>query len=74
MRWGRIPGGLKQLKSRLGRRLTSLAYDHAMARKRDETVESVQRAQGLSREEAARQLRDWEARKQAHREAERKPQ
>jgi hypothetical protein len=64
MRWGRIGGGLKQLKTKVRRRLTSLAYDDAMARKRDETIESIQRAQGLSREEAARQLREWESRQQ----------
>jgi hypothetical protein len=37
VRWRRIQGGLKQLKSRVGRRLRSLAYDDALARRRDET-------------------------------------
>ena len=64
MRWRRIQGGLVQLKTKVSRRLRSLAYDDALARKRDETIEGIQRAQGLSREEAARQLRDWESRQQ----------
>jgi hypothetical protein len=67
MRWGRIGGGLNQLKTKVRRRLTGLAYDDAVARKRDETIESIQRAQGLSREEAARQLRDWQSRREESR-------
>jgi hypothetical protein len=65
MRWGRVQGGLRQLKSKVGRRLRSLAYDDAMARRRDQIVENIQSSQGLSREEATRQLRDWELRRQA---------
>lgn len=71
MRWGRVRGGLKQLKSKLGRRLKRLAYDDAMAGRRDQIVENLQSSQGLSREEALRQLRDWELRQQAARRAER---
>lgn len=71
MRRGRVQGGLKQLKSKVGRRLRRLAYDDAMARRRDQIVENIQRSQGLSREEAARQLRDWELRRQADRRGER---
>jgi hypothetical protein len=47
--------------------LTALAYDHAMARKRDEVIKNIQSSQGLSREEAVRQQRDWEARQQSAR-------
>ena len=71
LRRGRVQGGLKQLKSKVGRRLRRLAYDDAMARRRDQIVENIQSSQGLSREEATRQLRDWELRRQADRRAER---
>lgn len=71
MRWGRVQGGFKQLRSKVGRRLRGLAYDDAMARRHDQIVDNIQSSQGLSREEAARQLRDWESRQEADRRAER---
>jgi uncharacterized protein YjbJ (UPF0337 family) len=62
MNWDRIAGNWKQLKGKVKEqwgRLTDDSLD-VIAGRRDQLVGKIQESYGISRDEAERQVRDWE--------------
>jgi uncharacterized protein YjbJ (UPF0337 family) len=62
MNWDRIEGNWKQVKGQVKEKWGKLTDDHldVIAGKRDQLVGRIQEAYGISRDEADRQVRDWE--------------
>ena len=62
MNWDRIEGNWKQMKGLVKEKWGKLTDDHldVIAGKRDQLVGRIQEAYGISRDEADRQVRDWE--------------
>jgi len=64
MNWDRIEGNWRQLKGKAIQqwgKLTDDQYDR-IAGKREELVGQVQEAYGISKDEADKQVKDWESR------------
>lgn len=64
MNWDRIQGNWKQFKGGAKKQWGNLTDDELdrIAGQRDELVGRIQERYGLSRDEADRQIRDWESR------------
>jgi uncharacterized protein YjbJ (UPF0337 family) len=64
MNWGRIEGSWRLMAGRIKQRWGRLTADSAteVDGLHDELVGKVQQAYGLSRDEAERQIKDWETR------------
>jgi uncharacterized protein YjbJ (UPF0337 family) len=64
MNWDRIEGNWRQLKGRAKEQWGKLTDDEfdRIAGKRDQLVGRIQESYGISRDEADRQVRDWEDR------------
>ncbi|HEU5293425.1 MAG TPA: CsbD family protein [Burkholderiaceae bacterium] len=64
MNWDRIEGNWRQFKGKARQQWGKLTDDQfeRIAGKRDELVGQVQEAYGVSRDEADRQVKDWESR------------
>lgn len=64
MNWDRIQGNWKQLKGSARQQWGKLTDDELdrIAGERDQLVGRVQERYGISRDEADRQIRDWEGR------------
>jgi uncharacterized protein YjbJ (UPF0337 family) len=62
MSWDRISGNWAQWKGRVQERWGKLTDDHldVVAGRRDQLAGRIQEVYGLSKEEAERQLRNWE--------------
>jgi uncharacterized protein YjbJ (UPF0337 family) len=62
MNWDRISGNWTQWKGRVQERWGKLSNDQldVIAGQRDELSGRIQKAYGLTKEEAERQLRNWE--------------
>ena len=62
MNWDRISGNWAQWKGRVQERWGKLTDDHldVVAGRRDQLAGRIQELYGLTREEAERQLRNWE--------------
>jgi uncharacterized protein YjbJ (UPF0337 family) len=62
MNWDRISGNWAQWKGRVQERWGKLTDDHldVVAGRRDQLAGRIQEVYGLSKEEAERQLRNWE--------------
>jgi uncharacterized protein YjbJ (UPF0337 family) len=62
MNWDRIEGNWKQMKGKVKEKWGKLTDDHldVIAGKRDQLVGRIQESYGISRDEADRQVRDWE--------------
>jgi uncharacterized protein YjbJ (UPF0337 family) len=62
MNWDRIEGNWKQMKGKVKEQWGKLTDDHldVIAGKRDQLVGRIQESYGISRDEADRQVRDWE--------------
>ena len=62
MNWDRIEGNWRQLKGKARQQWGKLTDDEfeRIAGKRDELVGHVQEAYGISKDEADRQVRDWD--------------
>jgi uncharacterized protein YjbJ (UPF0337 family) len=63
MNWDRIEGNWKQFKGKAKEKWGDLTDDDfdRMEGKRDQLVGRVQEQYGISRDEADRQVRDWES-------------
>ena len=61
MNWDRIEGNWKQLKGKAKERWGKLTDDEldVIAGKRDQLCGSIQKAYGISRDEAERQVDEW---------------
>lgn len=64
MNWDRIEGDWKQLKGKAKEQWGKLADDQfdIIAGKRDQLVGAIQKAYGIARDEAERQVKEWEKR------------
>jgi len=64
MNWGRLEGSWRLMAGRIKQRWGRLTSDSAteVDGLHDELVGKVQQAYGLSRDEAERQIKDWETR------------
>ncbi|MGE5493603.1 MAG: CsbD family protein [Actinomycetota bacterium] len=64
MNWDRIKGDWKQFKGRVKEQWGNLTDDHLdkIEGQRDQLVGRIQEQYGITRDEADRQVRDWEAR------------
>jgi len=62
MNWDRIEGNWKQMKGKVKEKWGKLTDDDldVIAGKRDQRVGRIQESYGISRDEAERQVRDWE--------------
>jgi len=62
MNWDRISGNWTQWKGRVQERWGKLTDDHldVVAGRRDQLAGRIQEVYGLTKEEAERQLRNWE--------------
>ncbi len=62
MNWDRISGNWTQWKGRIQERWGKLTQDHldVIAGRRDQLSGRIQEVYGLTKEEAERQLRNWE--------------
>jgi uncharacterized protein YjbJ (UPF0337 family) len=63
MNWDRAEGNWKQLKGKVKQQWGKLTDDEIdqIAGKRDELVGRIQHSYGVSKDEADKQLRDWES-------------
>lgn len=63
MNWNRIEGNWKQFKGNAKVRWGKLTKDHldVVAGKRDALAGRIQEIYGISRDEADRQIKDWES-------------
>ena len=61
MNWDRIEGNWKQFKGRARQQWGKLTDDQVEGR-REELVGRIQERYGIARDEAERQVRDWETR------------
>jgi uncharacterized protein YjbJ (UPF0337 family) len=66
MNWDRIAGNWKQMKGALRERWGKLTDDELdrMAGQRDQLVGKIQERYGCARDEAEKQVREWESRQQ----------
>ena len=64
MNWDRIEGNWRQLKGKAIQQWGKLTDDQfdRIAGKREQLVGQVQEAYGISKDEADKQVRDWETR------------
>ncbi len=64
MNWDRIEGNWRELKGKAKEQWGKLTDDDVdvIAGKRDQMVGRVQKAYGISRDEADKQVSDWESR------------
>lgn len=64
MNWDRIKGDWKQFKGRVKEQWGNLTDDHLdqIEGQREQLVGKIQQQYGISRDEADRQVRDWETR------------
>ncbi|HJW27284.1 MAG TPA: CsbD family protein [Rhodocyclaceae bacterium] len=64
MNWDRIKGDWKQFKGRVKEQWGNLTDDHLdqIEGQREQLVGKIQQQYGISRDEAERQVRDWETR------------
>ena len=64
MNWDRIAGNWKQMKGALRERWGKLTDDELdrMAGQRDQLVGKIQERYGCARDEAEKQVREWESR------------
>ena len=64
MNWDRIAGNWKQAKGKVKEQWGKLTDDDIdkMAGKRDQLVGKIQNAYGVGKDEAEKQISDWEAR------------
>jgi uncharacterized protein YjbJ (UPF0337 family) len=64
MNWDRIEGNWRQLKGKAIQQWGKLTDDQfdRIAGKREELVGQVQEAYGVSKDEADKQVKDWESR------------
>jgi uncharacterized protein YjbJ (UPF0337 family) len=64
MNWDRIAGNWKQAKGKMKEQWGKLTDDDLdnIAGKRDELVGKIQNAYGIGKEEAEKQINEWEAR------------
>jgi uncharacterized protein YjbJ (UPF0337 family) len=64
MNWDRIEGNWREFKGKAKEQWGKLTDDDVdrIAGKRDQMIGRVQKAYGLSRDEADRQVREWESR------------
>ena len=64
MNWDRIAGNWKQAKGKVKEQWGKLADDDLdkIAGKRDQLVGKIQNAYGIGKDEAEKQLNEWEAR------------
>ncbi len=64
MNWDRIEGNWKQFKGKVKEKWGDLT-DHSLdeiAGRRDQLVGKIQESYGIGRDEAERQVKDWEGR------------
>ena len=63
MNWDRIEGNWKQAKGKIKEQWGKLTNDHLdmVAGQRDQLVGKIQECYGVARDEAERQVKDWEA-------------
>jgi uncharacterized protein YjbJ (UPF0337 family) len=66
MNWDRIAGNWKQMKGAMRERWGKLTDDELdrMAGQRDQLVGKIQERYGCARDEAEKQVREWESRQQ----------
>ena len=66
MNWDRVEGKWKQIKGSIKEQWGVLTHDQvdSIAGKRDQLVGKIQENYGLGRDEAERQVEDWEHRNQ----------
>ena len=64
MNWDRIEGNWKQFKGKVKQQWGKLTDDQVdvISGKRDQLVGAVQETYGIARDEAERQVKDWETR------------
>lgn len=64
MNWDRIEGNWKQAKGKVKQQWGKLTNDHLelVAGKRDQLVGKIQECYGIARDDAERQVKEWEAR------------
>jgi uncharacterized protein YjbJ (UPF0337 family) len=64
MNWDQMEGNWKQFKGKVKEQWGKLTDDSLMRinGKRDQLVGSIQESYGITRQEAERQVRDWEGR------------
>ena len=64
MNWDRIEGNWKQFKGKVKEKWGKLTDDELdkIAGRRDQLAGKIQQSYGISRDEADRQVQDWEAR------------
>jgi uncharacterized protein YjbJ (UPF0337 family) len=62
--WDRIQGGWKQMKGKLMEKWGKLTDDEfdRLAGNRDQLVGKIQERYGIQRDEAERQVKEWESR------------
>ncbi len=62
MNWDRIEGNWKQAKGKVQEQWGKLADDHLdkIAGKREQLVGKIQESYGIAKDEAERQVKDWE--------------
>jgi uncharacterized protein YjbJ (UPF0337 family) len=67
MNWDRIEGNWKQAKGKVKEQWGKLTDDYLnkIAGKRDQLVGKIQESYGIGKEDAERQVKDWEARNEA---------
>jgi uncharacterized protein YjbJ (UPF0337 family) len=66
MNWDRIEGNWKQIEGKVKAQWGKLTNDHldVIAGKREQLVGKIQENYGIARDEAERQVKDWEDRNQ----------
>ena len=64
MNWDRIEGNWKQAKGKIKQQWGKLTNDHLdqIAGKRDQLVGKIQECYGIAKDEAERQVKNWESR------------
>jgi uncharacterized protein YjbJ (UPF0337 family) len=64
MNWDRIEGNWKQVRGKVKEQWGNLTDDHidVIAGKRDQLVGKIQESYGIARDEAERQVAEWERR------------
>jgi uncharacterized protein YjbJ (UPF0337 family) len=64
MNWDRIEGNWKQAKGKVKEQWGKLTNDHLdkVAGKRDQLVGKIQECYGIAKDDAERQVKDWESR------------
>ncbi len=64
MNWDRVGGNWKQVKGKVMEQWGKLTDDHVdeIEGKREALVGRIQESYGITRDEADRQVRDWESR------------